>query len=98
MLTRWVIVAATRGKALTEFSFFERAAALSVAEIAALTGAEPCEGADLSRRLTGIAAVDQAGADDLSFVAEAKFAAALKATRAGAVLTSERYAHHAPSS
>ena len=83
---------------MTEFSFFARAADFSVAEIAALTGAEPCEGADLSRRLTGIAPVDQAGADDLSFVAEAKFAAALKSTRAGAVLTSERFAPHAPSS
>ena len=37
------------------FSFFAREASLSVAEIAALTGAEPCAGADLSRRLTGIA-------------------------------------------
>jgi UDP-3-O-[3-hydroxymyristoyl] glucosamine N-acyltransferase len=82
---------------VTEFSFFARAANLSVAEIAALTGAEPCEGADLSRRLTGIAPVDRAGADDLTFVAEAKFAAALTSTKAGAVLTSERFARHAPS-
>ena len=83
-------------KYVAEFSFFARAAALSVAEIVALTGAEPCEGADLSRRLTGIAPVDQAGADDLTFVAEAKFADALKSTRAGAVLTTERFASHAP--
>jgi UDP-3-O-[3-hydroxymyristoyl] glucosamine N-acyltransferase len=81
---------------VAEFSFFERATALSVAEIAALTGAEPCEGADLARRLTGIAPIDGAGADDLSFVAEIKFADALKSTRAGAVLTSERFATHAP--
>jgi UDP-3-O-[3-hydroxymyristoyl] glucosamine N-acyltransferase len=81
---------------VTEFSFFACAAVLSVAEIAALTGAEPCEGADLSRRLTGIAPVDRAGADDLAFVAEASFAAALATTRAGAVLTSERFAPNAP--
>ena len=67
-----------------------------MAEIAALTGAEPSEGADLSRRLTGIAPVDLAGAEDLTFVAEAKFAAALRSTQAGAVLTSERFARHAP--
>jgi UDP-3-O-[3-hydroxymyristoyl] glucosamine N-acyltransferase len=78
-----------------EFSFFARAAALSVADIVALTGAEPCEGADLSRRLTGIAPVDQAGADDLTFVAETKFADALKSTQAGAVLTTERFTSHA---
>jgi UDP-3-O-[3-hydroxymyristoyl] glucosamine N-acyltransferase len=96
MLTCRVIVAATWGQAVTEFSFFARAANLSVAEIAALTGAEPCEGADLCRRLTGIAPVDGASADDLTFVTENRFADALKSTRAGAVLTSERFARHAP--
>jgi UDP-3-O-[3-hydroxymyristoyl] glucosamine N-acyltransferase len=81
---------------VTEFSFFERATNFSVAEIASLTGAEPCEGADLSRRLTGIAPVDRAGANDLTFVADSKFAAALASTKAGAVLTNERFARHAP--
>ena len=81
---------------MTEYSFFAHSANQSVADIVALTGAEPCEGADLSRRLTGIAPVDRAGADDLTFVAEAKFAAALKSTQAGAVLTSERFLRHAP--
>ena len=81
---------------MTEFSFFARAADLSVAEIMALTGAEPCEGADLSRRLTGIAPIDEAAASDLSFVSETKFASAFEATEAGAVLTTERFARHAP--
>lgn len=81
---------------MTEFSFFSRATDFSVAEIVSMTGAEPSEGADLSRRLTGIAPIDQAGAGDLSFVSEAKFAAALKLTQAGAVLTTERFAKHAP--
>jgi UDP-3-O-[3-hydroxymyristoyl] glucosamine N-acyltransferase len=81
---------------VTEFSFFSRAAGLSVAEIASLTGAEPCVGADLSRRLTGIAPLECAGAADLAFVKEAKFAHALAATEAGAVLTSERFVGHAP--
>ena len=81
---------------MTEFSFFSRATDLSVADIVALTGAEPCQGADLARRLTGIAPVDQASASDLSFVSEAKFATALKSTRAGAVLTTERFERDAP--
>jgi UDP-3-O-[3-hydroxymyristoyl] glucosamine N-acyltransferase len=85
------------GKGVTaEFSFFSGSARLSVAEVASLTGAEPREGADLSRRLSGIAPVDQAGAGDLTFVADAKFAAALESTKAGAVLTSERFARHVP--
>ena len=81
---------------MTEFSFFSPSAGLSVADIVTLTGAEPCEGADLTRRLTGIAPVDRAGAGDLTFVADAKFAASLQSTKAGAVLTSERFACHAP--
>ena len=81
---------------MTEFSFFARGADFSVAEIAALTGAEPCEGADLSRRVTGIAPVDQAGATDLTFVSETKFVESLRSTQAGVVLTTERFARHAP--
>ena len=45
---------------------------LSVADIVALTGAEPCEGADLARRVTNIAPIDRASASDLSFVSERK--------------------------
>ena len=90
------ILAAFRGRDVTELSFFERAASFSVTEIAALTGAEPSEGADLARRLTGVAPVDLAEAGDLTFVSETKFIAALKATRAGAVLTNERFAGHVP--
>ena len=81
---------------MTEFSFFARAADFSVAEIAALTGAEPCEGAESSRHITGVAPVDQATATDLTFVPETKFVAALQSTKAGAVLTAERFARHAP--
>ncbi len=81
---------------MTEFSFFARDADFSVAEIAALTGAEPCEGADLSRRVIGIAPVDKAAATDLTFVSETKFVASLQSTQAGVILTSERFVRHAP--
>jgi UDP-3-O-[3-hydroxymyristoyl] glucosamine N-acyltransferase len=81
---------------VTGTSFFAASTPLSVAEIVELTGAEPCDGADLSRLLTDIAPVDLASADDLSFVADAKFADALASTKAGAVLTTERFAGKAP--
>jgi len=42
---------------VTEFSFFPRSANLSVADIVALTGAEPGEGTDLARRVTNIAPI-----------------------------------------
>lgn len=67
-----------------------------MADIAALTGAKPHAGADLERRLTGIAPVEAAEPSDLAFVKDAKFARALAATKAGAVLTTERFARHAP--
>jgi UDP-3-O-[3-hydroxymyristoyl] glucosamine N-acyltransferase len=81
---------------VTEFSFFSVAAGLTVAEIATLTGAKPYAGADLDRRLTGIAPIDGAEPGDLSFINDTKFAGALAATKAGAVLTSERFAPDAP--
>ena len=93
----WAILPLPEGLCfVTEFSFFSRPAHLSVADIIALTGAEPCEGTDLARCVTNIAPIDQAGAGDLSFVSESKFVDGLKSTRAGIVLTSERFARHAP--
>jgi UDP-3-O-[3-hydroxymyristoyl] glucosamine N-acyltransferase len=81
---------------VVETSFFANSGGLSVAEIASLTGGNPCAGADLSRRLTGIAPIDRAGGHDLTFVMDAKFAKALATTEAGAVLTTERFARQAP--
>jgi UDP-3-O-[3-hydroxymyristoyl] glucosamine N-acyltransferase len=81
---------------VTEFSFFSGAAGVSVAEIVALTGAEPREGVDLERRLRGIAPVDRADPDDLTFVDNPRFAASLASTKAGAVLTTARFVAQAP--
>jgi len=84
------------GSEVVAFSFFSSSASLSVAEIAALTGANPRAGADLSRRLTGIAPLESAGVNDLVFVRDAKFAKALGTTEAGAILITERFAPQAP--
>jgi len=62
---------------MVELSFFANSSGVSVAEIAALTGGNPCAGADLSRVITGIAPIDSAGANDLTFVRDAQFAKAL---------------------
>ena len=81
---------------MTKPSFFERAPGLTVAEIAALTGAEPGRDAALTHRIANIAPLDLAGPDDLSYVDNAKFAAMLASTHAGACLMTERFEGQAP--
>ncbi len=81
---------------MTEPFFYQRGPGLTVREIADLTGAAPQLGADLDRRITGIAALDYAAPDDLAFLDKPKYAPQLPATRAGACLTTERYADRAP--
>src|SRR5256884_916016 len=84
------------GTGMTEPFFFNRGRGLSVREIAALTGAKPRPGADLDRRITSIAALDQAAPTDLAFLEKAKYAPQLSVSSAGACLTTERYAARAP--
>ena len=81
---------------MTETRFFERPTGLTVAEIVALAKAEPREGAHLSLRITDIAPIDRAGPADLTFLDNPKFADALGSTRAGAVLTTQRFEERAP--
>ncbi|MFZ0766738.1 MAG: UDP-3-O-(3-hydroxymyristoyl)glucosamine N-acyltransferase [Bradyrhizobium sp.] len=76
--------------------FFDRPPGLTVAEIAALTGAEADQAAPASLLITGVAPVDLAGPADLTFVDGNKFANALTTTRAGACLMPRRFADRAP--
>src|SRR5262249_51452256 len=70
--------------------FFKSRPGLTVRDIAALTGAEPRDGADLDRRIFGIAALDRATPRDLVFFDNAKYADQAGTTDAGACLTLER--------
>src|SRR5262245_12374915 len=81
---------------MTEPFFFSRGRGLSVREIAALIGAKPRPGADLDRRITGIAALDQAAPSDLAFLDKTKYAPQLSISAAGACLTTVRYRRRAP--
>src|SRR5262249_32169037 len=84
------------GTGMTEPLFFNRGRGLSGRGDPALTGAAPPPGAALDRRITGIAALDQAAPSDLAFLDKAKYASQLSASGAGACLTTERYAGRAP--
>jgi len=76
--------------------FFKPALRMTVGEIVALTGAVPREGARLDHVITNVASLDRAGPSDLAFLGEAKYADLLGSTRAGACLTTERFASLAP--
>ena len=72
--------------------FHRKTRGLTVGEIAAMTGAEPCQGAPLDRLVTNIAPLDQAGPSDLTFLDNAKYTDLLPRTRAGACLLAKRFA------
>ena len=81
---------------MAELLFFERPAGLTLAEIVSLTGATARAGAPLDRRITNIAALDQAGPSDLAFLDRPRFVDDLRATRAGICLLAARFVQHAP--
>jgi UDP-3-O-[3-hydroxymyristoyl] glucosamine N-acyltransferase len=72
------------------------AKSLTLAEVASLTGAVPRDGTALSHRITNIAPIDRAGSADLTFIDNPRFAAALAATRAGAILATKRFESQVP--
>lgn len=69
---------------MTEPSFFPVPQAVTVAEIAVLTGAVPASGDGADRRIRDIASLERAGSDDATYCESRRFAAKLKASRAGA--------------
>jgi UDP-3-O-[3-hydroxymyristoyl] glucosamine N-acyltransferase len=71
--------------------FFKRSGGLSLREVATLVGGEPREGADLDRRISGIAPLDRAGPNDISFLDNPKYVQQAATTVAGACLTTQRF-------
>jgi len=85
-----------RHPALAKISFFPLAAAPTLREVAQWTGAALSEGADAGRIVRDVAALDEAGPDDLAFLDNPRYLDDFKATRAAAVLVAPRYAAEAP--
>jgi UDP-3-O-[3-hydroxymyristoyl] glucosamine N-acyltransferase len=81
---------------MTKRQFFKEPKGLTVGEIAALTGAQPLDGARLDQVISNVAPLDLAGTDDLTFFDNTKYNDVLATTRAGACLINERYAKQAP--
>jgi UDP-3-O-[3-hydroxymyristoyl] glucosamine N-acyltransferase len=71
--------------------FFKRNGGLSLREVASLVGGEPREGADLERRISGIAPLDRAAANELCFLESPKYVQQAATTVAGVCLTTPRF-------
>jgi UDP-3-O-[3-hydroxymyristoyl] glucosamine N-acyltransferase len=80
---------------MTEPLFFKSAKSLTIAEIAAITGAQPADGVPLDRIITNIAPLDSARASDLTFFDNAKYLDELAGTRAGACFLAPRFVKRA---
>ena len=81
---------------MAKIGFFPLAAAPTLREVAQWTGATLSEGADPDRVVHDVAALDEAGPDDLSFLDNPRYLDDFKATRAGAVLVAPRYVGQTP--
>lgn len=81
---------------MSEREFFKPHAAMTVGQIAALTGAEPRNGAPLDRVISNVAPLDLAGPSELTFIENARYVENLASTHAGACLMSERFESNAP--
>ncbi len=76
--------------------FFGAARPLALADIAAAAFGRLPDGVDPARRLGGVAPLDQAGPEDVSFLDNRRYADMLRAIRAGAVVLAEAMAGAAP--
>jgi UDP-3-O-[3-hydroxymyristoyl] glucosamine N-acyltransferase len=76
--------------------FFDRPSGLTIAEIIALTGAEPRDHTRLSHLVRDVAPIDLAGPSDLTFIESNKYADALARTHAGVCLMTPRFESRVP--
>jgi UDP-3-O-[3-hydroxymyristoyl] glucosamine N-acyltransferase len=81
---------------MTDPQFFIAAKTLTVAEIAAMTGAQPAAGAPLDRVIANTAPLDAARPGDLTFFDNSKYLDDLAMTCAGACLLAPRFTGRAP--
>ena len=81
---------------MSEPVFLRRARGLTLAEIAALTGASPPSAPLLTRRVIDVAPLDRAAPNAVSFLDNKNYAAIAGATHAGACFTTAALAKHLP--
>lgn len=80
---------------MADSRFFHNAGAISLADIAASTGAV-APAAQAALRFCDVAPLEQAGKDDISFLDNTKYLAAFEASKAGACFVRAKFAGRAP--
>ena len=81
---------------LAKIRFFPRSSAPTLAEVAGWCGAALAADADAGRVIHDVAALDQAGPGDLTFLDNPKYLDVFRTTRAAAALVAPRFAAAAP--
>jgi UDP-3-O-[3-hydroxymyristoyl] glucosamine N-acyltransferase len=81
---------------MTEAIFSRAGIPLALGEIAAMTGAEVANVADLGRTIVGVKPLDYAGPFDLAFLENRNFLEAFRSTGAGACFVARAHAEAAP--
>ena len=81
---------------MARIRFFAPSCAPSLADVAEWCGATLGEPSDAGRTIRDVAALDEAGPGDLTFLDNPKYLDAFKATRAAAALVAPRHAKAAP--
>jgi UDP-3-O-[3-hydroxymyristoyl] glucosamine N-acyltransferase len=81
---------------LAKIRFFPQSSAPTLAEVAGWCGAALANEADRTRVVGDVAALDQAGPGDLTFLDNPRYLDAFRATRAAAALVALRFADAAP--
>lgn len=76
--------------------FFTVAGPFKLADLASLAGASLAQAADGDRVIKDVAPLDQAGADDITFLDNRRYLDAFPASRAGACVLLAEHAHRAP--
>jgi UDP-3-O-[3-hydroxymyristoyl] glucosamine N-acyltransferase len=81
---------------LAKIRFFPPSSAPTLADVASWCGAKLVSEADAGRTIMDVAALDQAGPGELTFLDNPKYLDAFRTTRAAAALVGERYVASAP--
>lgn len=75
---------------MTQGTFFKRPSPVTLADLAALTGAQLADPSNAGKTIAAAAALDRAGPGHLTFCENKKYTALLEQTHAGACLVNER--------